>query len=208
MARSRTARVSEPLLENRLHEVIEVGSQYGRLSTKRAGLWIVRCGNSGREHRFQLAEHRIPAWRMNECSGVSQEHDNTVRIARHDRRLPHASQTGLHFRLAIASFLLGPIEEKRCGERIRTGNPKDDQAQSTSGDRTARGQHDLRDGAARRVSAPVCLVATVCGLGLGRSRRMAGFPPDVPGDTREAPRRQAAPYATRQSAGSGSKSGI
>ena len=84
----------------------------------------------------------------------------------------------------------------------------DHPAASAARDGAACRQHDLRDGAARRISAALRPLAPLRRLGPGGGRSLAGLAPISPDRPRAISRCQATAIAPGSRAGSGSSSGI
>lgn len=94
------------------------------------------------------------------------------------------------------------------GPNCGNTDPADDPQAAAARDGAAGGQHDLRDGAARRVPAPLCAFAEMRRLGFGRGRGVARVSPIKAYPTCSASGCRSAAHAPRQSEGSSARSGI
>ena len=96
----------------------------------------------------------------------------------------------------------------RHGVESRDIDQAHDTAASVTGNGASRRQHDLRDGAAWRVSATLRALATMCRMGFERSGGMAHLATVRAHHPRATSRCYATALSAGESAGSSSKSGI
>lgn len=114
-----------------------------------------------------------------------------------------------HRSSSIAFYFPGAFEaEERRESASPRADQQDDQAPAVARDRAAGRQHDLRDGAARRIPQALCPDASLHRLGPCRSSGVAGEPPHVPNQSSEASRRSSTKESPGESAGSNSTRGI
>ena len=131
-----------------------------------------------------------------------------VRFTRYSPILPHTFTRGLQSGGSIAFYLHKSKEVEIRYEHCPTCRPKNNSPAAVTRDRTACRQHDLRHGAARRIPAALLSHLTLRRLGLGRGRSLARrSAPCLSRKCRQTcskPRREAAPFAARQTLGSNS----
>jgi hypothetical protein len=93
------------------------------------------------------------------------------------KRLPWANSYRFLLEAAVAM-------ERENGPGKTGHDQENDTASPAPRNGAARGQHNLRDGAARGVSATLCLVASLRRMGPGRGRSLARLAPCDAGRTR------------------------